>query len=417
MKAYIITIGTEILIGQINDTNSTWLASELVKLGFKVDRIISIPDTENDITKTLETGLKNADLVVFTGGLGPTNDDITKQTLAKFYNSDISFSKGVYNDVISFLDLRGEKMNNLNKLQATVPDKAKILPNKQGTAPGLLFDYNNTVCISLPGIPIEMKGIMNQFGFDIIKKKFQLPFNFFHTTLITGIGESHLAERISDWEISLPNEINVAYLPSPGLIRLRLGMNGVNELEIKQKVLKEAEKLNKLIPELIFGENDQTLEQIVSELLLELNSSIATAESCTGGDIARVLTSVQGASKWYNGSIVAYANQIKIKLLNVPENVIKMNGAVSSSVVEYMAKGAKNQLNTNYGIATSGIAGPEGGTTDKPVGTVWIGISGPKGELSKQFTFGKERAINIIRTTYAALNMLRKELLSEIQNK
>ncbi len=416
MKAYIITIGTEILIGQTNDTNSTWLASELAKLGFTVDRIISIPDKEDDIIDTLKIGLDNADLIVFTGGLGPTNDDITKTTLTKYYGSDISFSDAVYNDILSFLEQRGGKMNNLNKLQATVPKKAVVLPNKQGTAPGLLFEQNNKICISLPGVPFEMKGIMNEFGFDIIKEKFHLPYNFFHTTLITGIAESHLAERIADWENNLPLGMNVAYLPSPGIIRLRLGLVGINEMEVKQKVMHEADKLEMLIPELLFGKDEQTLEKIVSELLVKLNMTLATAESCTGGNIARVLTSVPGSSNWYNGSIVAYSNQSKHDLLNVSEDILELHGAVSSSVVECMAKGAKRQLKTDYAIATSGIAGPDGGTDVKPVGTIWIGLSGPNGEVSELYRFGKERSINVKRTTIAALNMLRKELIVQLKH-
>ena len=411
MNAHIITIGDEILIGQINDTNSMWLAFELVKLGISIDTIITIHDKKEDIINTLTVSLKKVDIVIMTGGLGPTNDDITKSTLAEYFNSKLSFSNDIYNNVLSFLKKRGVKTNDLNKLQAMVPDKALVLPNMQGTAPGLLFEQNNKICISLPGVSSEMKGIMNEFGFNAIKSRFDLPFNFYHTTLITGIGESQLAERIADWENTLPEEISIAYLPTPGILRLRLGMTGKDRIFVENKVNAEIDKLKLLIAELIFGENEQTLENIISELLIDKNATVSTAESCTGGSIAKTFTSVAGSSKWFSGSVVAYSNDIKNRFLNVPMTIIEEHGAVSQQVVELMAMGGRKQLKTDYCIATSGIAGPDGGTDDKPVGTVWIAIAGPDFVIAKCFKFGKEREINIKRTTIASLNMLRKALL------
>lgn len=416
MKTHIITIGTEILIGQIIDTNSTWLATELTKLGISVEKIITIRDSKEAILKAIDHSYENADLVILTGGLGPTNDDITKTTLAEYFKSDIIFSEDIYKDVVRFLEQRGAKMNELNRQQATIPEKAIILPNKQGTAPGMLFKKHGKVCISLPGVPFEMKAIMNQYGFDAIKENFDLPFNYYHTTLITGIGESQLAERIADWETNLPKQMELAYLPSPGIIRLRLGLTGKDRIITKNLVLEQITKLETLIPDLIFGNSDVKIEEIVSDLLIKNKKTVSAAESCSGGSIAQSFTALAGCSTWFNGSVVAYANQAKSSLLKIPINIIKLHGAVSKEVVTLMAKNAKLQLKTDYSIATSGIAGPSGGTKDKPVGTIWIAVSGPNGEKAEKYTFGKERNINIMRTKIAALNLLRIQILEDNSN-
>lgn len=410
MKAHIITIGTEILIGQIVDTNSTWLASELVKIGFTVDRIVSIPDIKEDILETLESSLQKADLIIFTGGLGPTNDDITKTTLSEYFQSNLIFSDIVYSDVESFLKRRGGKMNALNNQQALVPESAHIIRNKQGTAPGLMFKSNKKICISLPGVPSEMKSIMLDSGLQVIADNFKLPYIYYHTTLITGVGESYLAERIESWESNLPSEMELAYLPSPGIIKLRLGLKGDNEAEIKQMVQNELEKLYVMIPDLIFGEGDTTFEQVIAEQLYSNKLTISTAESCSGGNIAKLFTSIPGSSQWYNGSVVAYSNEIKTNVLDVSSEVINKYGAVSEQVVKEMAKNVREKFSSDFSIATSGIAGPTGGTSDKPVGTVWIAISSLNCEIAQQFVFGNERMINIKRTSIAAMNMLREQL-------
>lgn len=411
MNAHIISIGTEILIGQTIDTNSVWLASELTKMGFSVDTISVIPDTAKAITTTLKHSLNNADVVITTGGLGPTNDDITKKTLAELFDSPVSFSETVFKDVVSFLEQRGAKMNDLNRLQATFPDKAEILPNKQGTAAGMLFKQNNKVLISLPGVPSEMKAIMQQYGLNALKRNFKMPFNYYHTTLITGIGESQLAERIAEWEANLPEHIKIAYLPSPGLIKLRLGLKGANESQIQSLVKNEVNKLHKLIPELIFSSESDSIEEAISSLLKQYKLKVSSAESCTGGNIAKLFTSVSGCSDWYNGSVVAYSNKAKAKLLKIPLSIIELHGAVSEEVVTLMSKNAKKRFKTDYCVSTSGIAGPSGGTEKKPVGTIWISVAGPNRIVAKKFTFGKERFVNIKRSTIAALNMLREQIL------
>lgn len=410
MNAQIITIGDEILIGQTVDTNSGWIGAELTKLGFTISQITTIADDGTSITDSLTQALKYNKLIIFTGGLGPTKDDITKNTLCSFFNTQLEFNSTVYADVESFLKSLGGKMNPLNHDQALFPKGAKLLRNSNGTAPGIWFEQNGSIIISLPGVPWEMKGIFNEKIVPELKKTLSLPEIVYQTVMVTGIGESPLAIKLEDWENQLPASIKLAYLPSPGLIKLRLGIKGSNKADLQKAVQTEINKLYEIIPENIYSETEQTLQQTLGKLLYNNNKTISTAESCTGGAIAKLITSVPGSSQYFKGSIVAYSNEIKQNLLDVSAHDLNNFGAVSAQVVEAMAIGVKNKLNTDYAIATSGIAGPDGGTEDKPVGFVWIAISGPHGTLSKQFNFGKEREINIKRSAITALNMLRENL-------
>lgn len=410
MKASIIAIGTEILIGQTLDTNSSWLAGELTKIGCVVNNIQVIRDDKTDIVNNIDSCLKTADLIIITGGLGPTNDDITKSAIADYFDSKLYLSDEVLADVEAFLKQRRVKMNNLNRQQAMVPEKALILRNKQGTAPGLLFKNRGKAIICLPGVPHEMKSIMQQYGFDHIINAFDLPNNYYHTILITGISESHLAEKLTDWESELPEQLELAYLPSPGIIRLRLGISGDTEDKMKKLILTEVNKLNKLIPELIVAHKDVKIEQLVGELLEKNKLKLASAESCSGGSIAQAITAIPGCSNWYNGSVVSYSNHAKINILSIPASIINSNGAVSEDVVRLMAENTNRQFKTDYCIATSGIAGPTGGTSEKPVGTVWISVAGPQRTIARKFQFGKERDINIKRTKIAAFNLLLQQI-------
>ncbi len=412
MKAQIVTIGDEILIGQIVDTNSTWLAVELTALGFSVSSILSIHDSESDIKQAVSNSLKNNDLIIITGGLGPTKDDITKATLCELFNTELEFNNTVYNDVIDFLKHRSVGMNKLNKDQALFPKAATLLRNKQGTAPGMWFEKERSVVISLPGVPREMKGIFTQEIKSRLISYFKLPENYYQTVMITGLAEAQLAILIEQWERELPENIKLAYLPSPGVIRLRLGIIAEKNIEESKKTLqKQIEKLHKIIPDNIFSDYEVSLQEIIGKLLVDNNKTLSTAESCTGGTIAQLITSISGSSQYFKGSIVAYANETKINVLKVDADDIDKYGAVSRQVVEQMAQGAVKVLNTDYAIATSGVAGPTGGTDEKPVGTVWIAVADNKNIYSEKFVFGKNREINIKRSSIAALNFLRKILL------
>jgi nicotinamide-nucleotide amidase len=410
MKANIITIGDEILIGQVVDTNSAWLATELTALGFEVTGILTISDNEVSIKEAVDSAMSVSDLVILTGGLGPTNDDITKYTLCSIFDSELEFNNEVFEDVKDFLKTRGVEMNKLNKNQALFPKSAYLLNNKQGTAPGMWFEKDASVVVSLPGVPWEMKGIFQQQFIEKAKSFFRLPNIYYQTVMITGISESALAEKISDWETKLSNQIKLAYLPSPGIIRLRLGIIGDKTDDLKSVLQKNIDDLHKIIPEHIYSDTEISLQRKIGEFLIEKGMTLSTAESCTGGTIASLITGVPGSSNYFKGSVVAYSNDIKIEILNVDKELIDKYGAVSKEVVESMAIGVGNKFKTDYSIATSGIAGPDGGTDDKPVGTVWIAVGTPKGVVSKKFVFGKEREFNIKRSSVAGLNFLLKNI-------
>jgi nicotinamide-nucleotide amidase len=411
MRAEVITIGDEILIGQIVDTNSAWMAQKLNDIGAKVERITTISDGLDDIISALHDAQDRADLVLITGGLGPTKDDVTKKALAKYFDCGFTFYPQIAEHIAKLFARFGKEMSELNRLQAELPNACQPLQNNQGTAPGMWFEKRKTVFVSMPGVPYEMKGIMREHVMPRLKEKFNMPTILHRTVLTMGMGESWLSERIADWEDALPEGIKLAYLPSPGRVRLRLSAIGDDERTVSKKLEVEVQKLLLLIPELVYGYDDDTIESVVGELLREQGKTLSTSESCTGGLIAHKVTSISGSSDYYLGSVVSYANEVKMESLGVSEENLRKFGAVSEEVVRQMAEGVRSILKTDYSIATSGVAGPSGGTEEKPVGTVWIAVATPTGTIAKKYQFGHDRGRNIEISANTALNMLRKQLI------
>lgn len=411
IKAEIITIGEELLIGQVIDTNSAWISQQLNLIGISVKQITSISDNKQQIIDTLNQATQRSQLVLITGGLGPTKDDITKQTLAEYFNSKLIFNEEAYKNIEAIFTRRNLKVTELNKQQAYLPDNCKVIPNLEGTACGMQFKKNNSLVISMPGVPYEMKTMMEKFILPALKNEFKLPYVVHKTILTQGIGESLLAEKIENWENNLPKNISLAYLPSPGIVRLRLSANGENKNELENLIQIEIDKLKEIISEYIFGYDDETLEVIIGNLLKAKYKTLAVAESCTGGYIAHLITSVPGSSKYFKGGIVSYANEIKINELQINEHDLKQFGAVSKQVVEQMAKNILRKYQTDYAIATSGIAGPDGGTPEKPVGMVWIAVADKFNVNAQVFYMGEHRGRNIQKSAITALNMLRKKIL------
>lgn len=413
MKAEIITIGDELLIGQVIDTNSAHIAQQLNDAGLDVVHIASVADNGSDIVSALDAATARASAILITGGLGPTNDDRTKQSILEYFHSGTRFDEGVFQHITELLSGRGVAVNERNREQAIVPDNCTLIPNPLGTAPGLWFEKNNTSYLFMPGVPFEMKAVLSN-AMPLLRKSVS-GFAIRHKTILTqGLPESMLAKKIEDWEAALPGNLSLAYLPSPGLVRLRLTGRGTLDNDINEAINQQVIKLKKLIPEYIFGYDQDTLESVVGDMLRDKGAWLATAESCTGGTIASMITSVPGSSAYFRGSVVAYANLAKMNLLHVSEALIGQHGAVSREVVEAMAAGAREMLHADYSIATSGIAGPDGGTDDKPVGTVWIAIASPTGIYSAMHRFGDDRERNIRRASVTALNMLRKAMLGSL---
>ena len=412
MKAELISIGDEILIGQVIDTNSVWIAQRLIEIGVEVCQIKSISDKPEHIIRSLNE--TKADIVIFTGGLGPTNDDLTKNTLAEYFNTELAFREDVYEHVKTLLVGRGVIVNNLNKEQALLPKDALILKNVSGTAAGMWFDNNGKQVISLPGVPFEMKGIMKDEVLPRLAKRFSLPSIVYKTVMTQGLPESMLAMKINEWEETLPKSIKLAYLPRPGIVRLRLTAFGDNKQKLEKEINLQIDDLLEIIPNHIFGYNDVSLEETVSEILKDQRKTISTAESCTAGTISSLLASIPGSSNYYCGSVISYSNKIKNKELGIPISLINNVGAVSQEVAELMARNVRKKYNTDFAIAVSGIAGPEGGTKEKPVGTTWISISSDSRVISRLFTFGEHRGRNVTRASLSALNLLRLVLLNKI---
>jgi nicotinamide-nucleotide amidase len=407
MNAEIITIGDEILIGQIVDTNSAWIASELNSIGINVLQITSISDNPLHLEEALDNASKRAELVLMTGGLGPTKDDRTKNVLVSYFSSRLIIHEPTLNHIKSIFSQRGQEITKLNADQALVPECCTVISNTVGTAPGMWFEKDGILFISMPGVPFEMKKLMKDEILPRLVKLNKGKAIIHHTIQTVGIPESFLAKRLEEWESSLPEHIHLAYLPSPGIVRLRLSAFGTDQQILESEVQNQVNKLEKIIPDAIFGYGEVTLAEVVGTLLLKKNSTVAVAESCTGGLISHEITSIPGSSKWYNGSVVAYSNEIKERVLHVEASVLTEHGAVSEPVVVQMANGVRKIMNTEYGIATSGIAGPDGGSPEKPVGTVWIAVSGPDGNKSAVFNFANNRERNIIRSSQTALDMLR----------
>jgi len=411
MKVEIITIGDELLIGQTIDTNSAWIGAELSLLGFDVQRKVSIHDRKEDILQALTDTQGKSDVVIITGGLGPTSDDITKTTLCEYFNTRLIPDAMVLSMVEQMMSRRGIPMNENNRRQADVPESCRILSNAAGTAPGMWFEKDGTNFISMPGVPSEMKYIMNQHVIPELKIRYSSQVIIHRNIMTYGAPEAVLAGLLEGFESSLPGPVRLAYLPSLGIIKLRLTGTGSNRDEVVNAVEEQVKNLYKTIPELIYGENEETMEMAVGRILRQKKLTLCTAESCTGGNIARMITSVPGSSDYYKGSVVAYDNRVKTTLLGVGSHIIEEEGAVSGPVVRAMAEGARKLLNTDYAVAISGIAGPAGGTTEKPVGTVWIAVSSSLATVAEKFVYGTDRNINIMRFSVAALNMLRQQII------
>jgi len=411
MTAEIISIGDELLIGQVVNTNASWMAQEFNRAGIKIFQVSIVSDDRLHILSSLNDASKRANLILITGGLGPTKDDITKSTLCEYFNTSLVFSQPVFDDINKLFRLRGLQISELNRKQAEIPETCTPIRNRNGTAPGMWFEKNGKIYISLPGVPFEMQAMVTDNVIPEILKRFTLGAIVHKTVLTFGIPESVLAKKIEDWEDHLPPNIRLAYLPQPGSVRLRLSATGESKNDLEKLIQIETDKLSKLIPDAIFGHDDDQIESLIGKLLQEKGFTVSTAESCTGGYIAHLITSVAGSSEYFKGSVIAYANEIKESLLGVSHQSLIDFGAVSEQVAIEMADGAKKKLNTDYAIATTGIAGPSGGTATKPVGTTWIAIATPGKTVTKHFMMGEHRGRNISKTASAALNMLRKLLI------
>jgi nicotinamide-nucleotide amidase len=411
MKAIIITIGDELLIGQTVDTNSAWMGAELSNIGFDIVRKISIHDLRKDILETLAETAGKVEVVLITGGLGPTSDDITKQTICEFFGTKLVMNNEVLTMITEMMKKRNFMMNENNRRQAEVPESCRVLKNGAGTAPGMWFERNNTIFIFMPGVPNEMKYLMNEYVIPELKRRFTSQIIIHRNIMTYGAPEAKLAEHLEGFESSLPPYIKLAYLPSYGIIKLRLTGTGTDRITLENEIEIKVRQLYEIIPHFIYGENGEPFEVVVGNLLLERKLTFSTAESCTGGNIAHLITSVPGSSRYYKGSVVAYDNKVKENILGVPGEVISKNGAVSEEVARLMAEGARRIMETDYAVATTGIAGPDGGTDTKPVGMICVAVASKYGTVSKKHVYGNERIININRFSIAALSLVRKQIL------
>jgi nicotinamide-nucleotide amidase len=413
-QASIITIGDELLIGQVIDTNSAWMAQQLNKAGIKVLRRVAVGDAWDEIWQALDEESKHADIILITGGLGPTADDITKPLLNKYFNGKLVVDEGALQNVKHIFEkVLNRPMIESNLKQAEVPDTCKVIPNKRGTAPGMWFEKEGKVFVSMPGVPFEMKGMMDDFVIPELSTHFIFPHITHRTLLTAGIGESFLAEKIKDFEKALPAHIKLAYLPNYGMVRLRLSSAGFDRIAVEKEIQEYFETLQQLVNEYLITNLDEPMEKVAGKLLVARNKTVSTAESCTGGYIAHLLTTIPGSSAFYTGSVVSYSYKAKEDLLNVSKSLLQNKGAVSEEVVIEMAKGALATIQSDYVIAVSGIMGPDGGLPDKPVGTVWIAV-GNKNKIEAQklyFRFDRERNTQLTATN--ALNMLRKFILAD----
>ena len=415
MKAEIITIGDEILIGQIVDTNSAFIAKELNNIGVSVYQITSVQDDKTHILKAFEAAESNVDIVIITGGLGPTKDDITKKTLAQYFEDTLVYDKAVLNNIKHlWKHFVKQPLLQVNIYQSLVLSKATALMNKSGSAPGMWIEKNDTIFISLPGVPYEMKGLMNDEVLPRISEKFECPYILHKTLLTYGLGESVIAERIKDWEAALPDSIKLAYLPNLGRVRLRLSSRGFDKAAVIDGVNSQIETLLPLINDIFVGfEEQSSIEQIIGNQLVKLGKSLAVAESCTGGKIAENITAYDGASAYFKGGIVVYATEIKTGVLKVASKLISDHSVVSSQVAEAMAQNVKKVFNSDYGIATTGNAGPSKGDSDAEIGTVCIAIATPEGVFSQEFNFGKQRLRVVQKAVTMAFTLFQKEIFKK----
>ncbi len=407
MKASIITIGDEILIGQIVDTNAASISRRLNAVGITVAERISVGDNREQIVRTIERELSQSEVVILTGGLGPTKDDITKTTLAEMFNSKMVRDERVSEHVRKMLEARGVTFNALNQGQAMVPECCQVLFNRHGTAPGMWFEREGRVVVSLPGVPFEMEHLMEDEVMPRLTKRFSLR-EIVHRTMITsGLAESMLAERISEWEEALPEYLHLAYLPSPSIVRLRLSAYEVDGKSVEREIQERFDELHKIIPEYILGYETATLQSAVHDMLIARGETLAIAESCTGGAIASRFTAMAGASAYLLCGVVSYSNEAKRDVLGVPMSLIEEYGAVSEQVARAMAEGVRRISHADYGVATTGIAGPSGGSAEKPVGTVWFAVASEEGTVAVMKQSGSDRGQIIERATGYAITLLR----------
>ena len=406
IKAELLTIGDEILYGQIVDTNSQWMSVELDKVGIKVIRKTTVGDQETEILTAFAEAEKRADIVLITGGLGPTSDDLTKPLLAKYFNCDLVMHQEALAEITAFFKSRGREMTELNRQQAALPSCCTKITNPIGTAPGMWFERNNKVFMSMPGVPHEMKRMMRDHVLPRLKNKFELPVIHHQVIRTIGQGESFLAEMIEDIENNLPPHIKLAYLPNYGMVRLRLSGWATDPLVLEKEILHHFGLLKERVAKHLIIDEDIPLEKAVGQVLIRKNATVTTAESCTGGYIAHLLTSHAGSSAYYKGSIICYDNPIKTKLLGVTESSLQEHGAVSASTVEQMATTARLLMEADYAIAVSGIMGPGGATAEKPIGLVWIAVATANGVQSQEMRFRFDRKRNIELTAAHTLRLL-----------
>lgn len=411
MKAIVLSIGDELLIGQTINTNAAWIGQELSKMGSSVIEGLTISDDANSIIESVEYSINKADMVIITGGLGPTKDDITKHTLARFFQTELEIHEPTLKKITDYFSSRKRPMLESNIQQAALPKNCIILPNNYGTAAGMWFEKNGKIVISLPGVPYEMKGIMTEEVFPRVKERFQLNSMYHKTILTQGIGESFLAEQLNDWETKVRSEgLGLAYLPSPGIVKLRISSpKGEKDKQLVEDYLSEVKNS---LPEAVFGYENETLPEIIGNLLRENNLKIGTVESCTSGLLANQIVSVSGASDYFEGSLLTYSYKLKEEILGISNATLLENGAVSEIVAIQMAEKGLKKLDVDICLSTTGIAGPLGGTADKPVGLVWIGLATKNGVKARKFQFGDNRERNLQMTVLSALNWLRYELLT-----
>ena len=411
IQATIITIGDELLIGQVIDTNSAWMAQELNKAGIRVARRVAVGDVWDEIWNALDEESKHAQIILITGGLGPTSDDITKPLLCKYFGGKLVVDEGAKQNVINIFTKLKRPMIERNLLQSEVPDVCTVIQNKRGTAPGMFFNKDGKIFVSMPGVPHEMKGMMEDDVIPHLTKQFKLPVIIHRTLLTAGVGESFLADLIQDFEEALPPQIKLAYLPNYGMVRLRLTSSGFEKIQIEKDIETQFAQLQLLVKDYLVTNVDEPMERVVGKLLLQKNKTMCTAESCTGGYIAHLLTSIPGSSEFYDGSVVSYSYGAKEDLLNVNHQTLLTKGAVSEEVVTEMAKGALQNIKSNYVIAVSGIMGPGGGLPEKPVGTAWIAVGSKEKIAAQKVFFRFDRARNIQLTAVTALNLLRQFIM------
>lgn len=408
--AEILTIGDEILYGQITDTNSQWMSSELDQLGIKVLRKTTVGDTEEDILNAFTEAEKLVDIVLITGGLGPTNDDLTMPMLAKYFDSEVVVNQGVLEHVKEFFEKRGKVFTEINRNQALVPEVAEVLHNELGTAPATWYERNGKVFVSMPGVPHEMKNLMKTLVLPKLQTYFYTPVIYHKLIKTVGIGESFLADKIKDWEDNLPPHISLAYLPSIGHVKLRLTAVGEDKEALKQEVQNQINQFLPLAGKYVYGYDGTTLEKAIGEMLLEAGKTLSLAESCSGGFVQHKITTIAGSSEYFQGGVVPYHNDHKINVIGVNPETLEAHGAVSEACVKEMAEGVRKVFKADIGAASSGIAGPGGGTADKPVGTVWIAYADGEQTIAKKLQLSKNRILNIELTEIALLNLVRKSL-------